>query len=106
MRPKPPRAAVHQALHRLRPAHVPHEGEGTAAGGADLLRGALDVAPAGLLLVVGEARGIPPGARDHHVGAEPGQGHRGGAADPAQPARARDHRHLAVEHAHVEVLSR
>jgi hypothetical protein len=103
--PEGPEGRLHQTLDRLRPTHVPHEGERTTSGGTDLLRSALDVAPADLLLVVGEAGGIPPGARDHHVGAEPGQGHRGGAADPAPAARARDQRHLAVEYAHVEVLS-
>ena len=49
--------------------------------------------------------GIATRPRHHHVRPQPGERHRGGPPDPAQPARARHHRHLAVQHAHERFLS-
>ena len=76
-------------------------GSALAAFSAYLVGGALDVLPAGGLLVVGEALGRPAGAGDHNVGSEPGEGDRRRPADAPQPASPRDDRYLAIELGHL-----
>src|SRR5262249_60391346 len=93
-----------ELVDRRRAAHVTRPRQGPAATLADLLRRALDVLPARLLLVVRERRGIAARARHHDVGALARQRDRGGPSDTAQPARARHDRDLAVQISHSDTL--
>src|SRR5262249_26880061 len=93
--------AIDEILDRLGAAHVADPRHRAPAALTHLLRGALDVLPAGLLLVVRIRSRIAAGSRDHDVGALARERDRGRAADPAQPSGARDDRDLAVEKSHL-----
>ena len=81
-------------------AGVGHQCESAASLGPDLLGGALDVAPAGLLLVVREGVGVAAGPGDDDIRAAPRESDGGRPPDAAQAARPGDDRNLAVELSH------
>src|SRR5262245_16975673 len=97
--------AIDEILDRLGAAHVADPRHRAPAALTHLLRGALDVLPAGLLLVVRIRRRIAAGSRDDDIGALARERDCGRAADPAQPSGARDDRKLAVEKSHFALSS-
>src|SRR5205807_2542151 len=102
--PKGSHDAIDEILDCRGTTHVADPGQRAAPALADLLRGALDVLPAGLLLVVRIRRGIAPRSRHHHVGAFTRERDRGRPADPAQSTGSGDDRDPSVQMSHACTL--
>ena len=89
--------ALRERLDRVGVGHVADDGERAAAERAHLVGDRVDVAPSGLLLVVGVALDRATGAGQHDVAPGAGELDRDGAADRAHAPRAGHHRDLVVE---------